>query len=506
MTTVITEKKKRPISKKWRWTRRAVQTLMILLFLFLLLHTVQRTVNFPNELFFHLDPLTAITSIIASRTLIAPMLVGIITLVLAVVLGRAWCGWICPMGTVLDWTPSRRNRKNPGISPEWSQAKYFVFFAVIIVAALGSLSLLILDPVTLLFRTIASGILPGLNWVIGGVENWLYGFGALRPAVEWTDGALRGWLLNIQPFYFPNLVLLAFFAVVLGLNALRPRFWCRYICPLGGFLGLISKISFIRHRVDTEKCISCRKCAAICPTGAIQPENKFAADAAECTDCLNCVESCPVKAISFGRPKKVTRPQDKIRRWFLISLGAAAVVAVLVRFLPAASKKALASVRPPGSSETSLTDRCIRCGECMKVCPTGVIQPNPAGGAARLWTPALKTRLGYCDYSCNSCGIACPTGAIAELAIEEKRKTVIGIARIDQTRCITWSEGRDCIVCEEMCPIPEKAIKLGGGGQGHGAGGGRHPQVIEDLCIGCGICEHQCPVAGEAAIRVYPPG
>jgi MauM/NapG family ferredoxin protein len=482
-----------------------VQTLFLLTFLYLLVDLTQAVAGrFPNDIFFHLDPLTGLTSMLASRSWMAPMALGVITLVLAVTVGRAWCGWVCPMGTVLDWTPSRRQRQNPGISPRWSQVKYFLFFVVIISALLGSLTLVILDPITLLSRTVASVILPGLNWAIGGAASWLYGFGALQPAMEWVDGALRGRILNSQAFYLPNLVLLAVFTVVLGLNAVRSRFWCRYICPLGGLLGLISKVAFIRHRVDGEKCISCRKCATICPTGAIQPENKFAADIAECTTCLNCIESCPTKAISFGKTRTAVQPQDTSRRWLLYSLGAAVVAAAFLRFFPTAARKAPGLVRPPGSSEESLNNQCIRCGECVRVCPTGVIQPSPAGSPAKLWTPVLRTRLGYCDYSCNSCGIVCPTGAIADLALEEKRKTVIGVARIDQTRCITWAEGRDCIVCEEMCPVPEKAIKLGSGGQGRGSGGGRHPQVIEELCIGCGICEHQCPVAGEAAIRVYP--
>ena len=370
---------------------------------------------------------------------------------------------------------------------------------------MGSLTLMILDPITLLFRTLASAILPGLNWAIGGAESWLYSFGTLRPAVEWVDGALRGWLLNDQPFYLPNMVLLVVFAAVLGLNVVRSRFWCRYLCPLGGLLGLISEVSFIRHRVDGEKCISCRKCSTLCPTGAIKPENNFSADMAECTVCLNCMEGCPTKAISFGKERKVVQPLDTPRRWLIYSLGAAVVVAAFLRFFPAAVRTTLSYIRPPGSSEVSLYNQCVRCGECIKVCPTGVIQPSPTGSQAKLWTPVLKTRLSYCDYSCNSCGIICPTGAITNLTLEEKRKAVIGVARIDQTKCITWAEDRDCIVCEEMCPVPEKAIRLGGGGQGRGSGGGRHPQVIEELCIGCGICEHQCPVVGESAIRVFPP-
>jgi MauM/NapG family ferredoxin protein len=503
MTTDARPKKRPAASKQWRWSRRAVQALFLVVFLYLLIDTTQGAIG-AHDLFFHLDPLAGIASMLSSRSWIAPMALGIITLALAVAVGRAWCGWICPLGTVLDWTPSRRKLKNPAVSPRWSQGKYFLFFAVLIGAALGSLTLNILDPITLLFRTLAGAIFPGLNWAIGGAENWLYGFGALRPALDWVDKALSGWLLNIQPFYLPNLALLAVFGVVLGLNAVRSRFWCRYICPLGGLLGLVSKISFVRHRVDGGKCVSCRKCATVCPTGAIDPEKDFAAATAECTVCLNCLESCPTGAISFGRLKKARQPQDTSRRWLLSSLGAAVVAAVFLRFVPSLAGKAQAQVRPPGSSESSLYDQCIRCGECLRVCPTGVIQPSPTGSQAKLWTPVLKTRLGYCDYSCNSCGSVCPTGAIASLPLEVKRETVIGVARVNQDRCITWTEGRDCIVCEEMCPVPDKAIRLGGGGQGRGQGDGRHPQVVEALCIGCGICEHQCPVAGEAAIRVYP--
>ncbi len=506
MATDAAKKNKQNTSKKWIWSRRTVQILFLLAFLYLLLITMQGvTGRLPGTLFFHLDPLVGLTSMLAGRSWIIPMLLGIITIILAVVVGRAWCGWICPMGTILDWIPSRRNSKNPVISPVWSQGKYFLLFAVIIAAALGNLTLIVLDPVTLLSRTTTSTILPGLNWAIDATESWLYGFEVLRPAVEWVDGILRGWLLNNQPFYLPNIVLLVVFAVVLGLNAVRSRFWCRYLCPLGGLLGLISKISFVRHRVDNEKCISCRKCSTLCPTGAIRPENNFAADISECTVCLDCMEGCPTGAISFGKAGKVVQLQDETRRRFLYSLGAAVIVAVFLRFFPAAARAANKPVRPPGASEDNISTRCVRCGECMRVCPTGVIQPGTTGTPKGLWTPTLKTRLGYCDYSCNSCGIICPTGAIPNLPLEQKRKSVIGVARIDQTRCITWAEGRECIVCEEMCPVPEKAIRLGGEGRGRGSGNGRHPHVIEELCNGCGICEYQCPVVGESAIRVYPP-
>lgn len=101
----------------------------------------------------------------------------------------------------------------------------------------------------------------------------------------------------------------------------------------------------------------------------------------------------------------------------------------------------------------------------------------------------------------------CPTGAIPNLALEEKRRTVVGIARIDRERCLPWAEGRDCIVCEEMCPVPEKAIRVDERGRKglHGATTPVFRPVVRDhLCIGCGICEYHCPIDGEAAIRVFP--
>jgi NAD-dependent dihydropyrimidine dehydrogenase PreA subunit len=119
----------------------------------------------------------------------------------------------------------------------------------------------------------------------------------------------------------------------------------------------------------------------------------------------------------------------------------------------------------------------------------------------------LVPRVGYCDYSCNACGQVCPVEAIPPLALEVKRQQVIGIAVIDQDRCLPWAEGTDCIVCEEMCPLPEKAIRLeraevlGQDGQPRTI---LQPHVERRQCIGCGICEYKCPVSGEAAIRVLP--
>jgi formate hydrogenlyase subunit 6/NADH:ubiquinone oxidoreductase subunit I len=116
--------------------------------------------------------------------------------------------------------------------------------------------------------------------------------------------------------------------------------------------------------------------------------------------------------------------------------------------------------------------------------------------------------LGYCDYSCNACGQICPTQAIPPLSLDEKRLQVVGKAYIDKNRCLAWSDHQPCIVCEEMCPLPQKAIQLEKQ-EVWGPDGipvrVQLPHVLRETCIGCGICEYKCPVSGDSAIRVYIP-
>jgi MauM/NapG family ferredoxin protein len=496
----------------WRRLRQAAQILALLLFLYLLLGAHEGDTAFiPRDLFFRLDPLAGLSAMLASRRWVASMALGAITLLLALAVGRVWCGWICPLGTLVGWVPGRRPRPNSSDVPSyWRQGKYLLLFTILLAALLGSLTLVILDPITLVFQTTASVVLPGLASKIADLDQSLYDVEPLRPAVERFDAFIQDSPLTEQSFFLPSLLVALPIVVILALNAVRPHFWCRYLCPLGGFLGLVSKVAQIRYQVDEAKCTSCERCAPICPTGAIDPDENFAANVAECITCLDCLDACPEKAIAFrGQWGLVAEaPQDPSRRRFLVSSGAAAVGAALLWAFPFVSKTEAQVVRPPGASEEDLLSACIRCGECVNVCPTDAIQASYSPeNAEGLWTPMLALRVGYCDYSCKSCGEVCPTGAIAELTLEEKRGTSIGIARIDQERCIPYAEGLNCIVCEEICPVPKKAIRVDEQEMEDPNGGTTFlylPTVIEDLCIGCGICEYRCPVDGESAIRVFP--
>jgi ferredoxin len=168
-------------------------------------------------------------------------------------------------------------------------------------------------------------------------------------------------------------------------------------------------------------------------------------------------------------------------------------------------------IRPPGALDERLfLNRCVKCGECMKVCITNGLQPTLLeAGLEGIWSPVLVPRIGYCEYRCTLCGQVCPTGAIKKLILEEKASVKIGLAMIDKGRCLPYAHATPCIVCEEVCPTPKKAIwyeKVMAKTRDGKEQVLKQPRVDLELCIGCGICETKCPVLGQPAIYVINVG
>jgi polyferredoxin len=505
-----------------RQARRAVQLFTFALFEYLLIAGLQRLQPLPfANIYFRFDPLAGLTTMLAARAWLASFALALITLGLTVLVGRYWCGWICPMGTLLGWLRLRRSGRPVRVPASLRRVKYVLLGAIVVLAAFGNLTLLVLDPLSLLTRTMTTAVIPGFVATVNELERWGMTWGPTEGVVRWVEETFRGPVLPLsQPRYDQGLALFLVLVAIVLLGLLADRFWCRYLCPLGALLGLVAKVQVLRP-VATESCGACGACASACRLDAIETTGTEEADGAgrgvrvvssECTMCLDCLAACPG---SGGMTLRVAEPgpwadYDPGRREMVVAAAAGAGAALLFGAGVAGAAPRRAVVRPPGAQdEEAFLARCLRCSECMKACPTSGLQPTLLeAGVEGLWTPALKSRLGYCDYACAACGQVCPSGAIPPLSLAVKRRQVIGVAVIDEDRCLPYADGTPCIVCEEMCPVPEKAVVL------HEATVTREdgrrerlarPRVVASRCIGCGICEYKCPVDGRSAIVVVPP-
>lgn len=477
----------------------------------------------PVGLFFQMDPLVWLSSMVSARTWLAGFGLAAAVLLTALFFGRFFCGFICPLGTLHHLTGAIRpslTKKELIIANQTRNSRRlkYILLATLAGAALAGMNFAgLLDPISLLFRslglalTAAAGI--GLHDLFGFLAasdikllNYLgYGGEALSAPIFGYDNRVveTGWFLGLL------------FLVILFLNRLRPRFWCRTLCPLGALLGLCSRWSILRLEKDADKCTRCGRCTQTCQGAASPtPGEEWRTD--ECLICFNCAADCPEDALAFRfrLPFGMPRKTDLNRRALMAGMAGGIALPFLGR-LDGRSDRALAAdlIRPPGSlSEPEFLDRCQRCGLCMKVCPTGAVQPAlSAAGVSGLWTPVLVMSLGYCEYACTLCTSVCPTGAIAPLTLAEKIQSPvrIGSAFLDRGRCLPWNGNAPCIVCEEHCPTSPKAIYFKNDVITRSDGRTlpvQLPYVDLSRCVGCGICQNKCPVRGKPAIRVISAG
>lgn len=469
--------------KKHRSLRIIIQLLFLSFFIFLFLTTVYGVrIDFQN-IYFRFDPLLFFTLTINSRFIVVDLLPSLILIVITFLGGRFFCGFICPLGAVIDFFGDgfikrllKSGRTGKKIFLISKSSKYVILLFILFSAILGGSFIHFFDPLVIFERFLTFVALP-----IGTYFAGLYS--------------------NLKSFIITeSLIALLYFFIILALNFFAPRFWCRFLCPLGGFLSLISKISIFKFSF-TKGCSKCSLCSKVCPTDAIDFERETI-DAGECINCFRCQYECPDRIIKYNL---MLRPgaYNIHRRHFLEGLVMAVVGVSLARSI-IYQKSHGRLIRPPGAiPESDFLNTCIRCGKCIKICPTNGLQPCFFdAGVDGLWTPHLVARIGGCEKNCNLCGRICPTKAIRNLPLQEKTYVKIGTAVIDRSRCLAWEQNITCLICDEACPYNAinnfnetiQNITIG------------RPFVDERLCTGCGICETRCPIEGRSAIEVYSIG
>jgi polyferredoxin len=503
------------------------QAFFFAMFLFFIYVTwFSRLKGYPVSMFLEVDPLVGAATAISTHTVYRHLAWSLWLIVPTLLLGRWFCNWMCPYGTLhqfIGWLfNTRRNLDKVAINRYRSlfQLKYIILVVLIVLAVFGSLQIGLLDPICIMYRTSTTAVAPATDLATDHSLNTMM----FKPGAPEQRVFYGAW--------FVGLVIL----FLVGMNLVIPRFFCRVLCPLGAFLGWLSRFALWRIDRDVTRCTDCNLCMAHCE-GASDPQ--AALRKSECFVCFNCIDDCPEDALSFRflpvkKPKlrkpaiskimgtEVAWPALNRRRLFLTSvLGLLAYP--FLRLSAAVNPRAFdrKAIRPPGSVEESeFLERCIKCDQCVNVCPTNVLQPATLmqAGLEGLWTPVMDMRIGFCQLNCTLCSEVCPTGAIQKISLEKKLglgqfaadgPISLGTAFFNQGRCLPWAMETPCVVCEEVCPVSPKAIGTYDVQIKRWDGTMvtlNKPYMRPELCIGCGICEHECPVADEKAVYVTAVG
>jgi polyferredoxin/ferredoxin len=506
--------------------RRISQTFFLLLFLwFCVVSTFGmewwQLRGWPVNWFLQLDPLVALGTMLTTGTLYAGLAWGLVTIILTILLGRFFCGWVCPFGTLHHLTGFLGKRgKGASHKVEINQyhrrqsLKYYLLLFLLSAAA-GALfadatRIAFMNPISywlLMAATVCAVLFVVVKAFSERRQAASLGFaliaiwavlGSFLGAGPMLGASLQTGLLDPLPLAqrSVNLVLLSladanpqrlfstqryyegvwaigvvFFAAVL-LNLKRPRFYCRFLCPLGALFGVLGRFSLWKIGKKTDDCRHCKLCEANCEGGC---EPAAAIRTNECVLCMNCFHDCTHDLITFGtQPSasgEIVSPDLSRREVVTTLLSGVALVPMLNLSGSNARNYNPEVIRPPGAlAEADFLRRCLKCGQCMRICPTNIIQPaGLEAGMEGIWTPRLNFRIGTsgCQLNCVACSLMCPTAAIRPISLDEKRgrngfaatgPIRIGAAFVDYGRCLPWAMDKPCIVCQENCPVSPKAI------------------------------------------------
>ena len=424
------------------------------------------------------------TSLLALTAIPAVVLVLLATLLF----GRIYCSFICPLGTLQDIAIHLRNRIKPQKTnthtvshPRILRYSLLSFLVAAILAGFAA-PLGLLGPFAIFGRIVTALVKP----VYVFSNNFIVDY-------EWFDSLFPQ---DPPPFSSAMLAVAVISLVGIGIMAiLKGRWFCGTLCPVGTLLGLISRFSWFKMRIENDLCVECGKCAAACKANCIDVETKTI-DNELCVRCFNCAIVCPGGGVELTRlPAKEKLATDASKRDFLTICAATAAGAVALPPLLRAGKPKVSPVMPPGAMDFNrFTSKCTACQLCVSNCPNGVLKPASFEyGVGGFLQPKLDFNSSFCAFDCVTCSNVCPNGALVPVTPEKKVHLQIGMVDFQQARCVVVRQHTSCGACGEVCPTG--AIRM--------AKWKNHltiPKVNTPVCIGCGACENVCPATPKAML------
>ncbi len=426
-------------------------------------------------------------------------------LILTLLSGRTYCSFLCPLGIGQDLNSRiggriRKKFRRYGYKRPFTVIRHTLLAATLTVAIVWGIYLVtLLDPYSIFGRFMTFFARPVI--ILG--NNFLSNILGKFDVYTLSHVPVTGY--QLLSYSIPVFFLLLIFA----LSLTKGRLYCNMICPVGTLLGLLSRVSILRIKIDESMCSKCGMCSIRCKSSCIDfLQHKV--DVSRCVNCFNCINVCPDKAISYGivsiKKKEVKTDTDK-RKFIVTSL---ALVFGLPFAARAQDKKAPVPTKastvkenktypvcPPGGvSIEDFNADCTACSLCISACPNNVLQPALMQyGVRGMMQPVMDYHKSFCTYNCTLCTEICPTNALHPLALEAKKLTRIGKVNFIKDNCIVKTEKTACGACSEACPT--KAVYMV-----PYEGNLLIPETNVEICIGCGHCEYACPTTPYKAIYV----
>lgn len=429
----------------------------------------------------------------------------LVVIILTVISGRSYCSFLCPLGIGQDLFSRvggkfKKRFRRYGYKKPHTILRYSILAITLVVTMIwGIYMLTLLDPFSVFGRFMVYFGKPAVIAINNFLSNILGRF----DIYTLSHIAVKPFELIMYSIPF------AFFLLTGIMSFTKGRFYCNTICPVGTFLGILSKVSLFRINIDESVCTRCGRCSMRCKASCID-FLKHDVDVSRCVSCFNCINVCQDDAISYGfvKLKKKEHKVDETRRRVVASTllflgGASQVARSQENKAPVPKKPSTVKeeknypVCPPGAlSISEFNSKCTACSLCITACPNNVLQPAYREyGLSGLMQPVMDYHKSFCTYKCTICTEVCPTHALQPLMLEAKQLTQLGKARFIKDNCIVKTEKTACGACSESCPT--KAVYMV-----PYEGNLLIPEVNEEICIGCGHCEYACPTVPYKAIYI----